>query len=222
MVMQKAQIYQADLAPYINIIKKRKWLVILPLLIVMPLVILMLVLQEPAYKSTAAVLIEPEHPNIVGFQEVFKLGPYDAYFQTQYRLISSRPMIEKTLTALDQFDGDTFLAAEQHDYGEVYPNSNHTSSLWRDQGEKILSKIQSIKNNLTGIDQSLTPSLAVMAREKRIEEFQESLKVKPIANTRLINITISNSNPYESARQVNTLAEVYVDQNLKHKQISHD
>ena len=217
MAMQRQNIHQADFTPYINVIKKRKRLVILPLVIIMPIVTLILVLQEPVYKSTAAILIEPENPNIVGFQEVLKLGPYDAYFQTQYQLISSRPMIEKTLDALNQDNNNVLSTEERNHYKELFLGSNYLTSYWHNCRKKILSKIKSIKDSLIGRDNESTHSSTKRIREKNIEKFQEALTVKPIPNTRLIHVTVSDSNPYKTTRWVNTLAEVYTAQNLKHK-----
>ena len=212
--IQNGKTYQLDCAAYLNMLKKRKWLIVLPSLIILPLVTLKLLLQKPVYESTASILIEPENPNIVGFQEIFKNGSYSDYYQTQYRLISSRSMIEKTI--------DKLSASEDH---VTFEQSSEKFQSFKSLLESIKSKLNnSVFNRMPFIQEYVlkTDTISIanqekITQEKRIENFRKALTVKPVIETRLVDIIIKDLNANEATRKVNTLAEIYVSQNLLHK-----
>src|SRR5438128_2073241 len=59
-------------------------------------------LQTPMYQATATVLIEPEPPKVLNIQDVSPMGgPTQDYYRTQYEIITSRPIVEKTIEALN-------------------------------------------------------------------------------------------------------------------------
>lgn len=88
------------LRTYLQVLKRRKWLVMLPLLVVLPLVSGLLYTQQPRYEATATLLIEPASPKIVNIQEVLTPGKADDYYTTQYELITSYAVAERTFETL--------------------------------------------------------------------------------------------------------------------------
>src|SRR5207247_450104 len=59
-------------------------------------------LQTPMYQPTAPVLIGPEPPKVLNIQDVTPIGaPTQDYYRTQYEIITSRPIVEKTIEALN-------------------------------------------------------------------------------------------------------------------------
>ena len=212
--IQNGKTYQLDCAAYLNMLKKRRWLIVLPSLIILPLVTLKLLLQKPVYESTASILIEPENPNIVGFQEIFKNGSYSDYYQTQYRLISSRSMIEKTIDKLAT--SEDHVTSEQS--SEKFQSFNRLlESIKTKLKNSVFNRIPFIQEYLLKEDTISIYNQEKITQEKRIENFRKALIVKPVVETRLVDITIKDLNANEAARKVNTLVEMYVSQNLSHK-----
>src|SRR4029450_10729962 len=60
--------------------------------------------QIPIYQAMATILIDPEAPKILNIQEVSPMGasaPWDpAFYPTQYEIIKSRAVLNKTIEAL--------------------------------------------------------------------------------------------------------------------------
>ena len=58
------------LRAYLQVLKRRKWLVLMPLCVILPLVGWLLYDQPPKYEATAKLLIDPSSHRIVNIQEV--------------------------------------------------------------------------------------------------------------------------------------------------------
>ena len=54
----------------------------------------------PIYEARTQVLIEPDNPNIISFQELFQQEQgTDEYYQTQYTILKSRTLARHTIDA---------------------------------------------------------------------------------------------------------------------------
>ena len=93
---------QAGLGTYLNVIWRRKWIVIVPLLIFPVLALLLIVLERPIYQTTATLMIEPTNQKIVQFEEVVQPDRSRDYTQTQYALLRSYGMAEKVIDTLSR------------------------------------------------------------------------------------------------------------------------
>src|SRR5215510_1008661 len=74
----------ADFRTYLNIMKRRKRLIIVPLLIVLPLVIIGLLLQKPTYEATVTLLIDSGSSKIVNIEDVLLPDRSREYYETQF------------------------------------------------------------------------------------------------------------------------------------------
>src|SRR5687768_3100763 len=61
---------QDGLKAYINILRRRKWYILIPVLLIIPLMALGLYIEELTYKATAQVLVEDTNVNILKFEDV--------------------------------------------------------------------------------------------------------------------------------------------------------
>lgn len=89
------------LRDYIRVLYKRRWLALSAFAAVVLGVTTWTFVQTPIYEGTVKVLIDREPPRVVNIQEV---QPVDAtgqdYYQTQYEIIKSRPVLERTIENL--------------------------------------------------------------------------------------------------------------------------
>ena len=93
---------EAHLKDYWRILRKHRWLVDGLFLVTVLTVAIWTFLQTPMYQATATVLIEPEPPKVLNIQDVTPIGaPTQDYYRTQYEIITSRPIVEKTIEALN-------------------------------------------------------------------------------------------------------------------------
>jgi polysaccharide biosynthesis transport protein len=91
----------AHLREYVRVIRKRLWLILACLTLVVVATAIATFLQRPLYRATTKALIEREAPRVTNIQDV---APTDAYaddsFQTQIQIIRSRPVAQRVITSL--------------------------------------------------------------------------------------------------------------------------
>jgi polysaccharide biosynthesis transport protein len=88
------------LRDYLGIVWRRRWVLITCVVALVSTVTVGTFLQTPIYTATAKVLIEREAPRVVSFQEVSRIDATQDYYQTQYEIIRSRPLVEKVIDRL--------------------------------------------------------------------------------------------------------------------------
>ncbi len=103
------------LRDYLATVWRHRWILITCVVTLVSTVTVGTFLQTPIYRATAKVLINREAPRVVSFQEVSPLdtGSED-YYQTQYEIIRSRPVVEKVIARLDLL-GQRPVLARSHD-----------------------------------------------------------------------------------------------------------
>jgi len=109
---------EIDLRKYIDIIFRRRWTVISITLIAAALSLIVSFVTRPVYKARGTVMIEKE-PNILSFEDIFQVETFrDDYFQTQYKLLQSRSLAERTIEQLKlwekkEFSGGKTVTADE-------------------------------------------------------------------------------------------------------------
>lgn len=100
---RNSDIYMLDIKAMMDILAKRKVLMVgLMLLILIP-GITFIMLRQNVYKATTSVLIENQELNLAEFQDVLPPGKFDEVtVETQTRVIASPKIIHLTLDALEE------------------------------------------------------------------------------------------------------------------------
>jgi len=185
---------EINLSEYIRILSIHKWSIIGFAIVTTLLVILVVFSIEPVYQATATILIESEEENVISIEEVYGIpGSNDEYFETQNQILQSRDLAEKVISTLDipthpEFDPDM-----------QDPEPLHTVLSWLPAG--LLD------------DDEIVPDYAV--HNSIVEQFRDSLKVAPIRNSQLINITFESTDPRLTEIVPNTLASIYIGSDLE-------
>jgi polysaccharide biosynthesis transport protein len=93
---------EIHLRDYLRVLYKRRWLAIATFAVVVVGVTIWTFAQTPIYEGTVKVLIDREPPRVVNIQEVSspESGGQD-YYQTQYEIIKSRPVVERAIESLN-------------------------------------------------------------------------------------------------------------------------
>src|SRR3990172_8071940 len=89
------------LRDYFGIVWRHRAVMITCFVALVSTVTLGTLLQTRVYVATAKVLIEREAPRVVSFQEVSPIEATQDYYQTQYEIIRSRPLVERVIERLD-------------------------------------------------------------------------------------------------------------------------
>lgn len=97
--LQQEEIHWRD---YLYVLDKRKWVILTFLLVLVITVTIASLVMTPVYQAGIKVLIEKESPKVLDIKEVIAVDAgAQEYYQTQYEIIKSRPVMHKTLEALD-------------------------------------------------------------------------------------------------------------------------
>ncbi|MGB9905811.1 MAG: GumC family protein [Candidatus Saccharicenans sp.] len=105
---QTMETAEIDLRKYIDIFYRRRWTVISLTLIAAALSLIISFVTRPVYKARGTVMIEKE-PNILSFEDIFQIETFrDDYFQTQYKLLQSRSLAERTIERLKLWEKKDF------------------------------------------------------------------------------------------------------------------
>jgi len=196
---------EVHLRDYWNIVVKRKSLIILVFLPFVALCVYFSFTATPLYESTSIIKIEPQNPIVTGVGEIARLseggGPYD-YYQTQFKLLESRALAARIITDLkldrdNSFTGASVISAN--------PLKRVTSWIFAKLGFVV-----SLFQKLTRAEQPTYPSTTALPRETEQEyiginnrppvapvligKYQNLLEVKPIKNTRLVQIIFATPN----------------------------
>ncbi|MBC2696401.1 MAG: polysaccharide biosynthesis tyrosine autokinase [Desulfobacteraceae bacterium] len=211
---------QINLRDYWRIILKHRKLIITFFLVVVTTVAIYSLTMIPVYRSTTRILIERANPNILSTQEMFVINPSGQdFYQTQYKILESRALAREVIKRLNLAEHPEFKGVEEE--AGIF-------SYFKDIQNTIISEIK-------GFFKFMKPSRPDFNEEKYFEKtgfiqgmeshdnsclvnaFLGGLKVEPIRNSRLVNISFESTYPEFSARIANTLVKAYIDWNLSLK-----
>ncbi len=197
---------------YFNVLRRRKWYIIIPILLVVPLLIASAVFEEPSYRSSARVRIEPADPKVLDINTLLRPTLREEDLLTEYQLIRSEEHLAEVVDRLGLED----KLVEKHD---------------------LISRLKHVKGELMGVVKRLKSrafALVGMTREpaspkslaegvdfKRlaaIAALKQGLSVQPQQGGQLVDIIVNGLIPADVALQANTVAEVYIDKNFQKKQ----
>ncbi len=189
-----------------KVLYKRRWTILFFFLVVTIVVTIATLMQTPIYRAVAVIQIETEAPNIIGFKEVVALGSQNywaskEYYETQFRIIRSRPVAEEVIRRL-QLDAQppfkhalekdkaqllinmvqiqpiknsqlVAISVEYHDKKRAAEIANTLAEVYREQN--LTNKFEASKEALTwlGREQSDRARLVQEAEEELINFLRE-------------------------------------------------
>jgi len=199
---------EINLRDYLRVIMKHRWTIITFFAVVVITVTIYSFTATPIYEATTRLIIEKENPKVVSIQEVMAVDASGTdYYQTQYKIIESRAVAREVIKRLHLDKSEEFFPKPKDDFiSKLKRSITETIAYWKDS-------ISSLFN--TG---KATKDLEKYSPDSRlVSAFIERIKVKPIRNSRLVDVSFEARDPVLAARIVNTLAKAYIDQNLETK-----
>ena len=202
-----------DIREYLRVIMKRRWTIITFFAVVVITVIIHTFTAAPIYEATTRLIIDKENPNVVSIQEVMAVDASGTdYYQTQYKIIESRTVAREVIRRLHLDESEEFFPKPRDDFISNLKHSvQETITFWKD------SLFSLLKTENEGISEALgeyEPGSAL------VSGFIRRIKVRPIRNSRLVDVSFQAKDPALAAKIVNTLASAYIGQNLETKLIA--
>jgi polysaccharide biosynthesis transport protein len=197
------------LLDYVRVVVKRRHVALTATTVVALAAIVYSFTVTPIYEGRTQLLIESDEPNIVDFQQVVggqgngsTLSRQD-YYQTQYKLLQSRAVAQKTIDALRLWE-----------HAELRPAAA--------TGFSVSGTIKGAADWVGGLfgaaDRVEAPGEGeTAAQAEAITAFLERLRVSPIRNSRLVDVAYRSTDRALSAQVANAVARSYIDLDLDFK-----
>ncbi len=171
-----------DLRKYIDIVLKRKWVILLVFVSSVAVAAVFTMRQPKIFAASTSLVIESAAPNVLPDQvrEAVDLGTGSywyskEFYETQYKIIKSRQIAERVVETLGLNHDLKFLGIDK------LPPEEQAKALERaDAAPRVQGMVQ----------------------------------VQPVKDSRIVNITIEDTDPERAAILANTVANAYKDLNL--------
>lgn len=182
---------EVHLRDYLNVIIRRKWIVITFLIAVITTVTVGTFMMRPQYKSTVTIKIDKENPNILSFKDVVGLERAEEdYYQTQYKILKSRNLAKRVIRSQRLYEHPEFSPVrKQEKPDDIVPALLKQTSILQD--ENVSSSL--------------------------VNTFIERLDVSPLQKSRLVNVSFVSYDPELSARVANAIGQAFIELNIESK-----
>jgi capsular exopolysaccharide synthesis family protein len=193
-----------DVAHYLGIIKRYAFRIISLAFAFTILVALLVMRMTPLYTSTTTILVEAEKANVVSIEEVYGLDTKRKdYMQTQFEILRSRQIAQRTVESLNLYDNANFMPEEDE------------SSVADSIKEKLAELLPFLPQEE---DKVLSPEEELDAKKRKATALlMEALSIKMVDNTQVMKITVTTESPTLSAELANAVADVYIENYLQAK-----
>lgn len=194
---------EVHLLDYVKVLYKRRWTALTVFSIVVISVAVFTFTATPIYEAKVQILIEKENANIVSFKEAFEQNQItDDYYQTQYKILQSRALARRTITALNLWNQPQFN-----------PRPAPGSAI-----SKLLNSVGVLRELLPPAKPAESPAVDETRQQSRtIDTFLSQVTVAPIRNSRLVDVKVQSPDPAFCTAVANALAKAYIEQNLEFK-----
>ncbi|MFH1488892.1 MAG: GumC family protein [Pseudomonadota bacterium] len=188
------------LREYYDILVKHRGIIFLSLILMVSLTMLFTFRMAPVYRSTATLVIDKEQSKSPLTGERMDYETYMSLsltFNTHFKLITSRPVLEQTLRELDP----ERLSGEK---------GMETGLL-----SELLTRFKKNIRLLLGYEEkSLSPG---ERRARLIEKLKEKIEIEQIRDTRLLKVSVEDHDPSAAERLANSLSESYIAFNIENR-----
>jgi capsular exopolysaccharide synthesis family protein len=191
-----------DLGYYFNIIKRYSFRIIALSLAFTLLVAVLVLRMTPLYTSSTTLLIESDKTNVVSIEEVYGIDTKSKdYMATQYEILKSRQIAEKTVEGLSLYNNDIFMPVVEVN------------------GPSLLSRVKAMLPFLPQAEPTTLTDLELLERKKRraVSLLMRATDVSMMKNTQLMRISVTTESASLSALIANTIADVYIESYLQAK-----
>ena len=197
---------------YLFIILKRKWLILSLVLVVTSLVTIQMFRQPSIYEGETTIKIEPKPRNVLQTKEIVINAQSDPNFWgTQLRLLENPALARQVVLTLDLQNNPAFLGGQSQ--GGIFSSLRKIFSGKRTTQPSRESVGLTVVGEDEAANESLTPEKLAQL-EPYEDEILANETIEPILGTNLVKIKFAHSDPELAQKIANTLAEVFVNNNL--------
>lgn len=162
----------------------------------------------PLYLAEASLLVEPDTPKFVSIETLRNTSNISLFYKTQHEIIASRSIANSVVENL-KLEQEPFFNSflventSQDEESNLQNWLKWLPGLW-EQNDERASPVDDDNESRSKAD----------ARIKAIDYIQGNIKVKGVASSQVINVSLESPDPLLSARMVNAVAEAYIKNGL--------
>jgi polysaccharide biosynthesis transport protein len=210
---------------YLRSARKHCWLILGIMAVVSTLAAFYMARLPDIYEAQAQVQVDLEASNpVIGSIKsnsfILNSPSQDpTYFNTQTQILSSAGLLSRVVKTLDLEHNREFLSPQSAQNRSTWENLKHMAGLGRKETEA--EKNRMLKQ--LAVNDSLAPATSREDIEEMnrlapyVASLQGKLSVKPINDTRLIEVRFKHGDPQVAAKVLNAIADAFVYSNLERK-----
>lgn len=197
---------EVHLRDYLDIIIRRRWMIINCLILVFVSVLIFTLSQTRLYKASTTIEVGTQNQKVTKFEEVEKSNLAAAdYYATQVQLVQSREIIGRVVDRLNlashpilKDDGETGLMVQ-------------LKKMKKDIILSFVPKSKQVAQNVSALDEE------VIKRQDLIQYVVDGLDVSSSRTAMLIDIAFTSSDPHLSQAVANGIAQEFVNWQMEKK-----
>ena len=191
---------QIHVRDYVRVIRRRLRLILAIMVVIVISAAIRTIRTIPVYEASARILIETEAPNIVSFEEVIDSMVDKEYYETQAKILTSRPIIERTIEELGLNEASSAL-------------DNTLPSSFPDQIRQAFQTAYSTIQRWLGVPEEQPASEEEQladAESALIRRFLKRITISPLRGSRLLDVKTRSTDRKQAAQMANALVKNYI------------
>jgi polysaccharide biosynthesis transport protein len=207
---------ETNLREYFFVILKRKWLILSLVLVVTSLVTVQAYRQPSIYEAATTIRIEakPQSPLQTG-GIVINTAPDPSFWNTQLKLLENPSLARQVIVTLNLQKDPAFLGGQAQSsifasLKRIFLRDTPVTAAKSDSETQPVGE-QEMKDRQFTADE-------FAALEPYEDAITGNLTVEPIVGTSLVNIRYRHTNPELAQKIANTLADVFVTNNVERQE----
>src|SRR6266480_3521537 len=199
---------------YLFIVLKRKWLILSLVLVVTSLVTIQAFRSPSIYAGETTIRIEEKPPNVLQTEKIVIAGQSDPNFWgTQLKLLENPALARQVVLTLDLQHNPAFFGGQTQ--GGVFSSLRRIFSK-----PKKVNESPAVSSGLNVVGESeVTGGSLTPEQLAELEPYEDAIiageLVEPVLQTNLVRIKFIHADPELAQKISNTLAEVFVNNNLE-------
>jgi polysaccharide biosynthesis transport protein len=205
---------QTTFRDYLFVVLKRKWLILSLVLVVTSLATILAFRAPNIYAGEATIRIEQKAPNVLQTKEIVIAGQTDPNFWgTQLKLLENPALARQVVLTLDLQHNPSFFGGQTQ--GGVFNSLRRVFAK-----PKKVNESPAVSPGLTVVGESeVTGGSLTPEQLAQLEPYEDAIiageAIDNVPQTNLVKIRFTHSDPELAQKISNTLAEVFVNNNLE-------
>ncbi|GAB4342206.1 MAG: exopolysaccharide regulatory tyrosine autokinase VpsO [Desulfobulbaceae bacterium] len=200
---------EVHLRDYIDVIIRRKWVVIITLIAVFSYIAIATLTTTPLYLAKGTIKASPKGMNLTNFQDIDEgYLKSQEFVATQISLLRSERLLQRIINVMDLDNNSSFSGIRGSNtpasiLGTVSKTIGALKGMLKDMIRPRAETDPVIASNPRYLDQ--------VKLERNLGRLRHGLHINPVKNTQLLEISYESADPQLAAEIVNTLMQQFLE-----------